>query len=78
MIKHVDVRRIDGRVIVAVYNHEMRGWARVTFELDDERRVFCTVEISGRGTNNKVTIAPDFVAVGDSCVVTIWNEKATE
>jgi hypothetical protein len=82
-IKHVEVKKLsEDKIVVSVYCRELKSWATVTFEIDDDERcqsLFCTVDIHGRGQSNKVTVAPDFAAVGkDDCTVTVWNNKNGE
>ncbi len=80
-IRHVEVKRLEDKIVVSVYCHQLRSWATVTFEVSDDERcraLFCVVDIHGCGQSNKVTVAPDFVSVDrdKDCVITIWtNEK---
>jgi hypothetical protein len=75
-IKHVEVKKVGGKVIVSVFCHKLSSWADVTFEVDDENQpsLFCKVSIHGRGRHNEVIVAPDFVAVEDKdgTVLSVW------
>jgi len=76
-IKHVEVKKVGGKVIVSVFCRELFSWADVTFEVDDDENqpsLFCKVNIHGRGRHSEVTVAPDFVAVEDKdgTVLSVW------
>jgi hypothetical protein len=79
-IRHVEVKKLDDKVVVAVYLRELNSLAVVTFEVDDDdekqKAIFCTVEVHGRGQSNKAVVAPDFAVVerGD-CTFTVWNNN---
>jgi hypothetical protein len=76
-IKHVEVKKLDDKIIVSVYCRELNSWATVTFEVDDDERrpsLFCSIDIHGRGQSNKATVAPDFTAVErNGCTITVWS-----
>jgi len=82
-IKHVEVKKLSGdKIVISVYCRELKSWATVTFEVDDERcrSLFCVVDIHGRGQSNKAIVAPDFVSVNKEkdCVITVWNNENGE
>lgn len=82
-IRHVEVKKLDDKIIVSVYCRELNSWATVTFEIDDDERskaLFCVVDIHGRGQSNKVIVAPDFVSVNKEkdCVITVWSNGNSE
>jgi hypothetical protein len=76
-IRHVDVKKIGGKITVSVFCEELFSWADVTFDIDDNESqpsLFCKVCIHGRGQHNEVTVAPDFVAVEDrdKTTISVW------
>jgi hypothetical protein len=67
-IRHVEVKKIGGKITVSVVCQELSSWADVTFEVDDDENqpsLFCKVSIHGCGRHNEVIVVPDFVAIED-------------
>ncbi len=76
-IRHVEVKKIGGKIAVSVVCRKLFSWADVIFEVDDSENqpsLFCKISIHGRGQHKEVTVAPDFVAVEDrdGTTISVW------